>query len=157
MDRLRAFDTTGALASRLDGLARIADAIDGRVALTLDPTERHGFEYQTWLGFSLFADGAAREVGRGGTYTVVHENGAEEAATGFSLFADALVERVATVDRRRLFLPFGTPATEGATMRAQGWVTVAALEAGDTPEAQVCTHVWISGADRGVAGEPRAL
>lgn len=150
MDRLRAFDTTGALASRLDGLARIADAIDGRVALTLDPTERHGFEYQSWLGFSLFADGATREVGRGGTYTVVHENGAEEVATGFSLFADALVERVATLDRRRLFLPFGTPATEGAAMRAQGWVTVAALEAGDTPEAQVCTHLW-------VAGEPRAL
>ncbi len=150
MDRLRAFDTTGALASRLDGLARIAEALDGRVALTLDPTERHGFEYQTWLGFSLFADGSAREVGRGGTYTVVHETGAEEAATGFSLFADALVERVATVDRRRLFLPFGTPAGEGAAMRAQGWVTVAALDAGDTPEAQVCTHLW-------VAGEPRAL
>jgi len=150
MDRLRAFDTTGSLASRLDGLARIAEALDGRVALTLDPTERHGFEYQTWLGFSLFADGSAREVGRGGTYTIVHENGAEEAATGFSLFADALVERVATVDRRRLFLPFGTPAGEGAAMRAQGWVTVAALDAGDTPEAQVCTHLW-------VAGEPRAL
>jgi len=150
MDRLRAFDTTGALASRLDGLARIADALDGRVALTLDPTERHGFEYQTWLGFSLFADGSAREVGRGGTYTVVHETGAEEAATGFSLFTDALVERTVTVDRRRLFLPFGTPASEGAQMRAQGWVTVAALDAGDTPEAQVCTHLW-------VAGEPRAL
>ena len=25
--------------------------------MTLDPTERHGFEYQTWLGFSLFGAG----------------------------------------------------------------------------------------------------
>ncbi len=148
--RLRTFDTTGALASRLDGLRRLAAAIDGRVTLTLDPTERHGFEYQSWLGFSLFAAGLAQEAGRGGTYTVVHENGAEEAATGFSLYADALVEQGGGVDRRRLFLPFGTPPGEGVTMRAQGWVTVAALEAGDTPEAQLCTHLW-------VAGEARAL
>lgn len=150
LDRLRAFDTTGALASRIDGLARIADAVDGRVALTLDPTERHGFEYQTWLGFSLFAGGQAREVGRGGSYTVVHESGAEEAAIGFSVFADMLVANGAGADRRRLFLPFGTPAAQGAAMRAAGWVTVAALEAGDTPQAQLCTHLW-------VAGEARAL
>ncbi len=148
--RLRAFDTTGVLASRLDGLGRLAAAIDGRVTLTLDPTERHGFEYQSWLGFSLFAAGLAQEAGRGGTYTVVHENGAEEAATGFSLYADALVEQGGVVDRRRLFLPFGIAPGEGAAMRAQGWVTVAALEAGDTPEAQLCTHLW-------VAGEARAL
>ena len=69
------------------GIEAISEALSG-VRVTLDPTERHGFEYQTWLGFSLFADGSAREVGRGGTYTVVHESGAEEAATGFSLFAD---------------------------------------------------------------------
>lgn len=144
--RMRAFDTTGALASRLDGLARIADALDGRVQLTLDPTERHGFEYQTWLGFSLFAGGVGREVGRGGSYTVVHENGAEEAAIGFSLIADDLVASLTEVDRRRLFLPFGTPAGEGAAMRAQGWVTVAALDADDTPEAQLCTHILADGA-----------
>jgi ATP phosphoribosyltransferase regulatory subunit len=148
--KLRTFDTSGALSSRLDGLGRIAAAIGDRVTLTLDPTERHGFEYQTWLGFSLFAEGLAQEAGRGGTYTVVHETGAEEAATGFSLYADALVANGNGVDRRRLFLPFGTPASDGAAMRAQGWVTVAALEAGDTPEAQLCTHLW-------VAGGPRAL
>lgn len=139
--RLRAFDRDGALASRLDGLAAIARALDGRAAMTLDPTERHGFEYKSWLGFSLFGAGAAAEIGRGGTYTVVHEDGAEEAATGFSLYADRLAGGVAAPERRRLFLPFGTPATTGAAMRAAGWVTVAALEPGDTPQAQVCTHV----------------
>jgi ATP phosphoribosyltransferase regulatory subunit len=127
LDRLRAFDTAGSLASRLDALARIAAAVGDRVRLTLDPTERHGFEYQSWLGFSLFAGGVAREVGRGGTYSVVHEGGAEEVATGFSIFADDLVAQV------------GEP---------EGWVTVAALEAGDTPDAQLCTHLWADGAAR---------
>lgn len=150
MARLRAFDTAGALASRLDGLARIADGLGDRVTLTLDPTERHGFEYQSWLGFSLFAGGVGREVGRGGTYTILHEDGAEEGATGFSLFADPLVALSGSPERRRLFLPFGTPPGEGAAMRAAGWVTVAALEPGDTPEAQVCTHVWSGGEARGL-------
>ena len=148
--RLRAFDTGGALASRLDGLAAVAAALEGRVAMTLDPTERHGFEYQSWLGFSLFARGASGEIGRGGTYTVMHEGGAEEAATGFSLYADRLLGEAPASERRRLFLPFGTPAAEGARLRADGWVTVAALEAGDTPEAQLCSHLWAGGAVRGL-------
>ncbi len=145
MEQLRAFDTDGVLASRLDGLAAIAAAIPDGVTLTLDPTERHGFEYQTWLGFSLFASGVAREVGRGGTYTIVHGDGVEEAATGFSLYADAIVATAKPVDRRRLFLPHGTPVDEGAAMRGLGWVTVAALEASDTPEAQLATHVYRDG------------
>ncbi len=33
-------------------------------------------------------------------------------------------------------------------MRAAGWVTVAALEAGDTPEAQLCTHLLANGEAR---------
>jgi ATP phosphoribosyltransferase regulatory subunit len=150
MERLRAFDRDTVLASRLDALAAIARAVEGRATLTLDPTERHGFEYQSWLGFSLFTATSATEVGRGGTYTVVHEGGAEEAATGFSLFTDRLIGDPPVIDRRRLFLPLGTAAEAGAAMRARGWVTVAALEPGDTPEAQVCTHFYADGEARAI-------
>ena len=152
MRRLRAFDAHGALASRLDALDRIAAALGDDVRLTLDPTERHGFEYQSWLGFSLFANGVSGEVGRGGTYTIVHEGGAEEAATGFSLYADALVGGAGEGDRRRLFLPLGTPSDTGRRLRDEGWVTVAALEASDTPEAQLCTHVLLVGEVRPLGG-----
>jgi ATP phosphoribosyltransferase regulatory subunit len=152
MARLRAFDVGGVLASRLDGLAAIAAPLAGRVQLTLDPTERHGFEYQSWLGFSLFVAGEVggwgREVGRGGTYAIVHEDGVEEPATGFSLYLDALAADLPPVERRRLFLPRGTLAAEGAALRREGWVTVAALAEGDTPEAQLATHVWEGGAAR---------
>ena len=141
---LRAFDRTGALATRLDGLEAIAASLGGLAQLTLDPTERHGFEYQRWLGFSFFVAGVGTEVGRGGTYTIVHEDGAEEPATGFSLYADALTGPAP--ERRRLFLPLGTPPEQGRTLRAEGWVTVAALEEGDTPEAQLATHLWENGA-----------
>ena len=141
--RLRAADGEGRLASRLDGLEAVAAPLAGRVALTLDPTERHGFEYQRWLGFSVFARGLRGEVGRGGTYAVLHDDGQEEAAVGFSLFADPLLDAGSgAAIRKRLFLPLGTDAAAGAALRRDGWVTVAALEAGDTPEAQLCSHLW---------------
>lgn len=150
-DRLCRFDVGGALRSRLDGLWKVAETVKGRVALTLDPTERHGFEYQTWLGFSLFADGARGEIGRGGSYTIVHENGAEESAIGFTLYIDALAAGLPEDERRRLFVPIGTDPELAAKLRGEGWVTVAALEAGDTPEAQLCTHVIADGEVRTLA------
>lgn len=149
MARLRKFDAGGALASRLDGLAEIAGTLGDDVVTTLDPTERHNFEYQSWFGFSLFRTGASRELGRGGTYAVMHADGREEPATGFSLFAEALLGDDA-VERRRLFLPLGTPAADGRRLRAEGWVTVAALDAEDTPAAQLATHEWVAGSVRGL-------
>ncbi|RYD55704.1 MAG: ATP phosphoribosyltransferase regulatory subunit, partial [Sphingomonadales bacterium] len=149
--RLRAIDS-GKLSSRLDGLEKIASAIAGQATLTLDPTERHGFEYQSWLGFSLFAHGVRGEIGRGGSYTIIHDAGTqggarEEAAVGFSLYADPILDAgLGAGERRRLFLPFGTPSGIGATLRGEGWATVAALEADDTPEAQLCSHVLRDGA-----------
>lgn len=148
-DRLRGFDAGGALTSRLDGLRAIADGIADDVALTLDPTERHGFEYQSWLGFSIFAEGVLGEIGRGGSYTVMHESGAEEAAVGFSFYVDAIVAAgLADAARQRLFVPLGTDPAVAARMRDEGWVTVAALEAGDTPEAQLCGHILLEGTAR---------
>lgn len=140
-DRLCAFDAGGALTSRLDGLWAIAQSLEGRVALTLDPTERHGFEYQSWLGFSIFAQGVNGEIGRGGSYTIVHEDGREEPAIGFSLYVDAIVEAgIVPSERRRLFVPIGTDPALAAAMRAKGWVTVAALDPADSAEAQLCSH-----------------
>jgi ATP phosphoribosyltransferase regulatory subunit len=145
-DRLCAFDAGGALSSRLDGLWAIAQSLKGKVALTLDPTERHGFEYQSWIGFSIFAGGLRGEIGRGGSYTVMQEDGSEEPAIGFSLYADAIVDSgLAPAERRRLFVPLGTDPVLAARMRSDGWVTVAALEASDTPQAQLCTHILVAG------------
>lgn len=151
-DRLCRFDVGGALTSRLDGLWKVAEAVTGRAQLTLDPTERHGFEYQTWLGFSLFADGARGEIGRGGSYTIIHEDGTEEAAIGFTLYIDAIVAAgLAGGERRRLFVPLGSDPAVAARLRGEGWVTVAALEADDTPEAQLCTHVLTGGEVKALA------
>lgn len=140
IERLRVFDTSGRLATRIDALIAIAESIGDRATLTLDPTERHGFEYQSWFGFSIFADGAREEIGRGGTYTVVAD-GREEVAVGFSVYVDPVLEAgIVPAERRRLFVPLGSDPATVAALRAEGWVTVAALEESDSAEAQACTH-----------------
>ena len=126
------------LASRLAALETVAAHV-GEATVTLDPTERHGFEYQSWLGFSLFAEGLSGEIGRGGTYTILHGDGREEPAVGFSIYPDPLLDLTAAEPpMRRLFLPVGHDEAVARRFRDQGWITVAALGAGCTPVA--CTH-----------------
>lgn len=139
-----------ALATRLDAIEAIAAALGDRVTLTLDPTERHGFEYQSWIGFSLFGAGPsgeslASEVGRGGSYAVVHGD-RDEAAMGFSLYIDPLVDAgLGHEPQRRVFLPLGADDLAAARLRGEGWTTIAALSADDDAAALGCTHRLVAG------------
>ena len=58
LSALRALDHAELMTARIDAIEAIAASLADRgVRVTLDPTERHGFEYQSWFGFSLFAAG----------------------------------------------------------------------------------------------------
>lgn len=145
---IKQLDLPDAVLARLDAIAALADGLSG-VNVTLDPTERHGFEYQTWLGFSLFGAGLMAEVGRGGAYTVAHGDGRQEAAIGFSLYVDGLVDLgLGQEARTRVLLPVDTAADIGGELRQQGWITVAALEAGAEAKALNCSHIFADGAVR---------
>jgi len=147
IERLAAIDVHGVLASRIEALRQIAARVSGRARLTLDPSERHGFEYQSWFGFTIYADGVRTALGRGGTYMI---RGSEEAATGFSLYPEELVEAVKAAEPRReaLFLPLGHDRAAAAALRAERWRTVAALSDSDDPRALGCSHVLEGGAAR---------
>jgi ATP phosphoribosyltransferase regulatory subunit len=143
IERLAAIDAGGALASRIKGLREIAARVSHLARVTLDPSERHGFEYQSWFGFTLYADGVASGLGRGGTYQILaRQAGEEEPAIGFSLYPDPLIDALAATEPRRdtLFLPLGHDAEVAARLRAIGWRTVAALAKADDARALGCTH-----------------
>lgn len=142
IEKLAAIDAGGALASRIAALREIAATLGGTARLTLDPSERHGFEYQSWLGFTLYAEGARGALGRGGTYRIAG-SGEGEVATGFSLYPDALIALVAGGEHAEdsVFLPLGHDRETAARLRSIGWRTVAALGAGDSAAALGCTHV----------------
>ncbi|MEJ2410291.1 MAG: ATP phosphoribosyltransferase regulatory subunit [Novosphingobium sp.] len=144
IERLAAFDTGGVLASRIAGLREIAARVNGTARLTLDPSERHGFEYQSWFGFTIYAEGISGALGRGGTYRILGSAGDEagEPAAGFSLYPDPLIDALAAgmPERKALFLPLGHDRTVAARQRAVGWTTVAALAESDDPVALGCSH-----------------
>ncbi len=136
---LRAVDAGGALKSRLDGLEAIAEHVGDAATITLDPTERHGFEYQSWFGFTLYAEGLRRAAGRGGTYRIA---GSDEAATGFTLYLDRLAEVAPQPESlRTCYLPSGHDRAAAAGLRAEGWRTLAQLSDGEDPAMLGCTHI----------------
>lgn len=142
IEELAAIDAGGALASRIAGLREIAARLNGAARITLDPTERHGFEYQSWFGFTLFAEGVRGSLGRGGTYRIGRDEGEGEVATGFSLYPDDLVEVLDhEAHRDVLFLPLGHDRAAAGRLRAIGWRTIAALDEADDAAALGCTHV----------------
>ena len=142
ISKMRAFDSEGLLGSRLDGIAAIAKSITGKASLTLDPTERHGFEYQSWLGFTLYADGFTGALGRGGSYEIEHSGGENEKAVGFSLYPSPLIDAgFGAKSEDLLFLPLGYDNNAAQKLRAEGWRTLAALSGNDEAIALGCTHI----------------
>ncbi|MDE1467827.1 ATP phosphoribosyltransferase regulatory subunit [Aurantiacibacter sp. D1-12] len=144
VDKLDAIDISGVLDTRIAALRQIAAGLEGRARITLDPSERHGFEYQSWLGFTLYADGVRGALGRGGTYRI---GGSDEVATGFSLYPEELIEAVKADEDlgRKLFLPLGHDRTVAARLRGEGWRTVAALSDHDDGKTLGCTHTLEGG------------
>ncbi len=142
--KLREFDAGGSLSTRLDGLEEIAarvDAMDaGSARITLDPTERYGFEYQSWFGFTLYAEGLRGAAGRGGTYRI---DGSDEAATGFTLYVDRVAEvsNLKPFPRWTIFCATGHDPKEAAGARQQGHRTIAQLSPDDDPATFGCTHI----------------
>jgi ATP phosphoribosyltransferase regulatory subunit len=150
LDRLdlpgRAHGERAQLGAVLDGLATATPGLK----VTVDPVENRGFEYHTGISFTFFAGGSAAhgpfgELGRGGRYDA-GDPAAPDPATGFTLYTDTILRALPeALAPSRVLLPFGTDRARAGTLRAAGWVTVAALApAGDwRAEARRlgCSHV----------------
>jgi ATP phosphoribosyltransferase regulatory subunit len=119
------------------------------VQITLDPSERRGFEFQTAMGFSIFSRQLRGEVGRGGTYDIRRSDGSVEPAVGFSLYLDSLIEAgIGMNAQQRVLVAQNTPLPEAQSLRAQGYVTVRATDEDLSSEAkaQRCHFYWMNGA-----------
>jgi ATP phosphoribosyltransferase regulatory subunit len=143
IERLAAIDAGGALSDRIKALREIATRVGTSARLTLDPSERHGFEYQSWFGFTIYAEGVSGALGRGGSYRILGpKDSGDEPAIGFSLYPDQLIDALAVSEPARdtLFLPLGHDPAQAVRLRASGWRTVAALCADCEAKALGCTH-----------------
>jgi ATP phosphoribosyltransferase regulatory subunit len=110
----------------LEGLAAAAPELK----VTVDPVENRGFEYHSGISFTFFSatPGPVGELGRGGRYQAGNPE-APEAATGFTLYTDTILQTLPPpAPTRRLLLPVGADRARSRALRAAGWITVAALE-----------------------------
>lgn len=131
---------------------RLADtvaAIQARapdLKITVDPVEFRGFRYHTGVSLSVYSPGRHEELGRGGRYVC----GADEPATGVTLYPDAVLRAVPPrPPRPRLYVPPGTDPAQGAARRAEGFATVAGLDAAEPVAAARslgCSHYLSGGA-----------
>ncbi|MDA1101172.1 MAG: ATP phosphoribosyltransferase regulatory subunit [Proteobacteria bacterium] len=131
-----------ALCDHLAALVKGLDQANSGLTLTIDPGESRGFEYQTGVSFSLFADGVRGELGRGGRYAL----SSGESAIGFTLYLDSLMRAVpGLAAAARLYLPFGTSGARARQLRTEGWCTVQGLDGGANPEEEArhlaCNHI----------------
>ncbi|MBI0432426.1 ATP phosphoribosyltransferase regulatory subunit [Roseomonas sp. KE0001] len=127
-----------------DNAAAIVTAIRARapgLRITLDPVEFRGLRYHVGVAFTLYGPGRTGELARGGRY-----RSGEEPATGLTLYPDA-VRRAAPAapPPPRVFLPLGADPVAAARLRTQGFITVAALSAADTPQRLRCGHILRGG------------
>ena len=160
LDALAPLVLPGRAAAALAHLLEVAELLREAapaLPLTVDPVEWRDFEYHTGTSFSLFAGGVRTELGRGGRYSVEAGAAAEEAA-GCTLYTDTLLRAAPPPPApRRVYLPCGTPPGEGASLRGDGWVTVAGLAPEGDPAAEAarlgCSHVWRGGAAHTLGGE----
>ncbi|MBM3555838.1 MAG: ATP phosphoribosyltransferase regulatory subunit [Alphaproteobacteria bacterium] len=132
--------------ARLAGLVARLHAVQPELRLTVDPGEFRGFEYQTGIGFTLFARGVRGELGRGGRYQSTND----ENAVGFTLFLDSVLRALPEPGPARLlYLPAETDPATGRRLRAEAWRTVQGFAKGADVKTEAkrlgCSHAWIGG------------
>ncbi len=117
--------------------------------VTVDPGEYSGFEFQTGIGFCLFAKGVRGELGRGGRYPVGGGQDSEP-ATGFTLYLDSLMRALPKMAQiKYIYCPFGTDMAVLSRLRKDGYRTICGLDtvAQETAEAGRlnCQYIWQAG------------
>jgi len=113
-------------ATRLAEVVKLVRDADPDLALTLDPVEYRGLEYQTGVSFTVFAQKGREELARGGRYAAGYpEDGTSEPATGFTLYMSAVLAASATPpDRPRLYVSLKTPWRDAAPWQKKGYAVV---------------------------------
>lgn len=147
---LQALDLPGSVKAECDHLSAVWSLIKAEAfapRTMLDLVERRGFEYNTGLGYTLFANQPGIELGRGGRYHSKARDSVEpgEPATGFTFYSENLLAAMPEPQPTlRLYLPYGTAAAQAASYHQKGFVTIAALQPDSDPavaaRAQGCTH-----------------
>lgn len=133
----------GQLIGRLSDLVELVGSADPDLALTVDPGEYRGFEYQSGIAFTVFARGVRGEIARGGRY----DTDSGETAVGATVYLDAVVRGLPAAPAPHMaYAPFGS----GPVLAEVGGLPVVnGLEPEEDTQAEArrlgCTHIIRNG------------
>ncbi len=151
LTKLKLPAAAAAEATRLAEVVKLVRAADPDLALTLDPVEYRGLEYQTGVSFTAFAQKGREELARGGRYAAGYpEDGISEPATGFTLYMSAVLAASATPpERPRLYVAKATPWNDAAPWQEKGYAVVRAVDGAADVRKEArrlrCSHALIDG------------
>jgi ATP phosphoribosyltransferase regulatory subunit len=118
------------------------------VHLTVDVTERGGFDYYTGVSFAFFASLEGKELGRGGRYSIDAGGGKSEAAIGCTFYTDSLRNLLPQPSaREKVYVVGGLASKDLDKLHAEGYVTLLALndadgEASARAKTLGCTYIY---------------
>ncbi len=129
----------------VEGVVQAIDALGlSEVSLTIDPLETQGFEYHSGVAFTLFAEGARGELGRGGRYMIYDDGAPVESAVGFTFYMDTIREVFEfKVPEKRIFVLHDVSWAVVAALQGDGWVVRRGVDGG--VEFDGCTHRYNNG------------
>lgn len=149
MEKLKALSLAAEAKTMVAELGTLVGALRSLapdLALTVDPGEFRGLEYQSGISFTIFARDVRGELGRGGRYLA--DGG--EPATGVTLYLDSIMRALQPLGSTSLlYLPAQVPHAQAAKLRREGWRALQGFD--ETADLQVearrlgCTHLFIDG------------
>jgi ATP phosphoribosyltransferase regulatory subunit len=125
-----------------------AYGLDDKIAITVDPLESRGFDYQAAPCFTLFAKNIRGELGRGGAYQ--SQFGAKsEPACGFTLYLDSVLRALppgTAFSGKAVLIPGKISWRELAQLQEDGWEIIRAPGTSGIPgKSGDATHIYKNG------------
>lgn len=120
-------------------------------AVTIDATESRGSGYHSGISFSIFVEGVACEVGRGGRYKIQSDGARfDTEATDFTLYLETLLDILPkSAQTKRILISKGIYEADIEKLQSDGFVTVYALgeygNSQDEAKRLGCEYVYIDG------------
>jgi len=131
----------------LKEIIAIVEKSQSDITITIDPLERHGFEYHKGVSFSFFSKNSKEELGRGGKYITDFEDIRED-AVGFTLSVNALKRMLPEAKaKNRVYIPIGVSMSETEKLREENYATIHAICAGGADKARElnCNYIYANG------------
>lgn len=150
LKRLQSFNLPAMVKPHLEQLVKVVELLEPHLNhathITVDVTERGGFDYYTGISFTFFATREGKELGRGGRYAIDHGQHSEP-AIGCTFYTDSLRDLLPQPSQpEKVYVAEGLNSRSIHKLQDQGYVTLLAIDQSadhrSAAEATDCAYLY---------------